>query len=151
VELASSTLQNVISSKPIVDLPLNGRDWTQLATLQAGVLTVRSQDHTDVGQSEHGNGVNLTISGGRPNQNNYRLNGITINDYANTAPGSALGENLGVDAVQEFSAITSTPPPLLACGNARGQFRGSPPPWRRVYVELELSWGRGRPGRLQSA
>ena len=109
VELASSTLQNVISSKPIVDLPLNGRDWTQLATLQAGVLTVRSQDHTDVGQSEHGNGVNLTISGGRPNQNNYRLNGITINDYANTAPGSALGENLGVDAVQEFSAITSTP------------------------------------------
>jgi hypothetical protein len=109
VDLASSTLQNVISSKPIVDLPLNGRDWTQLATLQPGVLTVRSQDRTDAGQAEHGNGVNLTISGGRPNQNNYRLNGITINDYANTAPGSALGENLGVDAVQEFSAITSTP------------------------------------------
>jgi outer membrane cobalamin receptor len=49
----------------------------------------------------------LTIGGNRPQQNNYRLDGISINDYANSAPGSVLGVVLGVDSVQEFSVITS--------------------------------------------
>jgi Carboxypeptidase regulatory-like domain/TonB dependent receptor-like, beta-barrel len=109
VELASSTLRNVVGPTTVLNLPLNGRDWTQLAQIEPGVNVVRGQDHTAGGQPEHGNGVMLTISGGRPGQNNYRLNGITINDFANTAPGSALGQNLGVDAVQEFSVITSAP------------------------------------------
>jgi len=39
--------------------------------------------------------------------NNYRLDGISINDYANGGPGSVLGGNLGVDAIQEFSVLTS--------------------------------------------
>jgi len=42
-----------------------------------------------------------------PQQNNYRLDGISLNDYANGAPGSVLGGNLGVDAIQEFSVLTS--------------------------------------------
>lgn len=109
VELASSTLRSVIGPTTVLQLPLNGRDWTQLAQLEPGVNVVRTQDHTAGGQPEHGNGVMLSISGGRPGENNYRLNGITINDFANTAPGSALGQNLGVDAVQEFSVITSAP------------------------------------------
>jgi hypothetical protein len=49
----------------------------------------------------------LTISGARPQQNNYRLDGISLNDYANGAPGSVLGGSLGVDAIQEFSVLTS--------------------------------------------
>ena len=49
----------------------------------------------------------MTISGARPQQNNYRLDGISLNDYANGAPGSVLGGNLGVDAIQEFSVLTS--------------------------------------------
>jgi len=49
----------------------------------------------------------LSVSGGRPQQNNYLLNGISINDYTNQAPGSILGGNLGVDAVSEFSVLTS--------------------------------------------
>jgi len=49
----------------------------------------------------------LTISGARPQQNNYRLDGVSLNDYANGAPGSVLGGNLGVDAIQEFSVLTS--------------------------------------------
>src|SRR5205807_2051846 len=42
-------------------------------------------------------------------QNNYRLDGISINDSSNGAPGSVLGANLGVDAIQEFSVITNSP------------------------------------------
>ena len=30
-----------------------------------------------------------------------------MNDYSNAGPGSVLGENLGVDAIQEFSVLTS--------------------------------------------
>ena len=58
------------------------------------------------GNSNRGFGAQLTISGGRPTQNNYRLDGLSINDYGNGAPGSVLGVNLGVDAIQEFSVLT---------------------------------------------
>src|SRR5437762_9720354 len=49
----------------------------------------------------------MTISGGRPTQNSYRLDGALVNDYSNAGPGSVLGQNLGVDAIQEFSVLTS--------------------------------------------
>ncbi|MGH9325906.1 MAG: TonB-dependent receptor domain-containing protein [Terriglobia bacterium] len=105
VNLISSTLSNVVTQTPIVQLPLNGRDWTQLAQLTAGVAPVLNQYLTPGNQTQRGNGVQISISGGRPSRNDYRLNGISINDFANTAPGSSLGENLGVDAIQEFSVL----------------------------------------------
>src|SRR5438309_8011115 len=64
-----------------------------------------ADDGTDRG--ERGFGNQLSISGGKPVQNNYRLDGVSLNDYANGAPGSVLGGNLGVDAIQEFSVLTS--------------------------------------------
>ena len=48
-----------------------------------------------------------SISGSRPTQNSYRLDGINVNDYANGGPGSVEGSSLGVDAVQEFSVLRS--------------------------------------------
>jgi outer membrane cobalamin receptor len=52
-------------------------------------------------------GLQLSIDGNRPTQNTYRLNGLIINDYSNAGPGSVLGQNLGVDAIQEFSVLTN--------------------------------------------
>jgi hypothetical protein len=49
----------------------------------------------------------MTVNGGRPAQNNYRLDGTSINDYSNSAPGSVLGADLGSDAVAEFSVLSS--------------------------------------------
>ena len=49
----------------------------------------------------------MTISGSRPQENNYRIDGISVNDYSNGGPGSVEGSTLGVDAVQEFSVLTS--------------------------------------------
>jgi len=89
-------------------LPLNGRDWGSLATLQPGVVSVRTQEAvTQVGSHARGLGMQLSIGGNRPTQNTYRLNGVVINDYSNAGPGSVLGQNLGVDAIQEFSVLTS--------------------------------------------
>jgi hypothetical protein len=52
----------------------------------------------------------VSISGARPDQNSYRLDGISINDYANGAPGSVLGDNLGIDAVEQVSVLGSNYP-----------------------------------------
>jgi Carboxypeptidase regulatory-like domain/TonB dependent receptor len=111
LQLASSTISGVEDSKTIVELPLNGRSWTDLATLQPGVSAIRIMapvSSTD--RLGRGFGVELSISGGRPQQNNYLLNGISINDYTNQAPGSILGGNLGADAVAEFSVLTVNQP-----------------------------------------
>jgi hypothetical protein len=108
LQLESSAISASTNSQTIVELPLNARSWTDLATLQPGVSTIRAMapvSSTD--RLGRGYGVELSVSGGRPQQNNYLLDGISINDYTNQAPGSILGGNLGVDAVSEFSVLTS--------------------------------------------
>src|SRR5947209_3981321 len=109
VDLASSQISNVVSSATVRQLPLNTRDWTLLATLQPGVSQVRTEKAVAVGadRGNRGFGAQLTVAGGRPQQNNYRMDGISINDYSNGAPGSVSGIDLGVDAIQEFSVVTA--------------------------------------------
>ena len=109
VQLATSDLSAVVNATTVRELPLNGRSWTDLAALQPGVAAIQTQVSfaTGADRGNRGFGAQSTISGARPQQNNYRLDGISINDYANGAPGSVLGGNLGVDAIQEFSVITS--------------------------------------------
>jgi hypothetical protein len=109
VQLASSSLSAVVNSTTVRELPLNGRSWTDLATLQPGVAAVQTQVSFSVGtdRGNRGFGNQITVAGARPEQNNYRLDGISINDYANTAPGSVMGGDLGVDAIEEFSVLTS--------------------------------------------
>jgi outer membrane receptor protein involved in Fe transport len=108
IELTSSTISDQIESTTVTELPLNGRDWASLATLSPGVNAVEVQMPFETGarRGNRGFGAQLTISGGKPTQNNYRLDGLSINDYANGGPGSVLGVNLGVDAIQEFSVLT---------------------------------------------
>src|SRR6267143_925736 len=109
VQLNSSDISAVVNATTVRELPLNGRSWTDLATLQPGVNRIQTQPDFAQGtdRGNRGFGQQLTISGARPQQNNYRLDGASINDYANGAPGSVLGGNLGVDAIQEFSVLTS--------------------------------------------
>jgi hypothetical protein len=111
LDTVSSTVAPVINQRTIVDLPLNGRDWGQLAVLQPGVDPVRTQPQVAVSnqRANRGQGNQLTIGGTRPQSNNYRVDGISINDYSNGGPGGVLGSNLGVDAIQEFSVVTSNP------------------------------------------
>ncbi len=110
VQLASSSISAVINSTTVRELPLNGRSWTDLATLQPGVnSTLQIQTDFAVGgdRGNRGFGNQITVAGARPEQNNFRLDGVSINDFNNAAPGSVLGGDMGVDAVQEFSVLTS--------------------------------------------
>ena len=117
----TSSTGGSVNSKTVRDLPSNGRDWTQAATLEAGVEAVRTQPNaanTNSGRGQRGFGAQISVSGGRPQQNNYVVDGISINDYANAAPGSVLGVDLGSDAVEEVSVVTSNYP--AAYGRSSG-------------------------------
>ena len=108
VDLANSTLGGVNNSTTVVELPLNGRSWTDLAALQPGVHFVQDQPPLSASNRvNRGLGLELTISGGRPQQNNYLIDGVNIDSFTNGGPGSVLAGNLGVDAVQEFSVLTT--------------------------------------------
>src|SRR6266850_212702 len=108
INTTTSTLSNVVGGQVVRDLPINGRDWTLLAALEPGVHTIEAQSAVATGgaRANRGFGTQMTIAGNRPQQNNYRLDGISINDYSGSGPGNVIGAALGVDAIQEFSVIT---------------------------------------------
>jgi outer membrane receptor protein involved in Fe transport len=109
VELTSSAISGVVNSTTVVELPLNGRDWTLLATLQPSVNTIGTQQPVGANatRGNRGFGNQLTVSGTRPQNNNYRIDGVSVVDYAGGGPGSVAGFAIGVDAIAEFSVITS--------------------------------------------
>ena len=109
VELTSSALSAEVNETTVRELPLNGRDWSSLAVLEPGVLGIRSQLGTtgSVNRGNRGFGNQLATDGHRPSENTYRINGINVNDYSNGSPGSVEGKQLGVDAIQEFSVVTT--------------------------------------------
>ena len=109
VELTSSAISGEVNETTVRELPLNGRDWSSLSVLEPGVIGIRTQTTTTgtVSRGNRGFGNQLSVTGHRPTENNYRVNGITVNDYSNGSPGSVQGSQLGVDAIQEFSVLTA--------------------------------------------
>ncbi len=109
IALSSSTLSTVVKGDVVRELPLNGRDWTMMATLEPGVHAIEAQADLSGGGNARANrgwGTQMSFGGNRPQQNNYRLDGISINDYSGGGPGGVLGSVLGVDAIGEFSVVT---------------------------------------------
>ena len=104
IESAPSALTSLVDAATIEQLPLNGRDFMQLAAVQAGAPVARAVDR-DVNT---GYGLQLSISGSRPFQNSFRLDGLQISSYNGATPGSINGINLGSDAIAEFSVNGSS-------------------------------------------
>jgi hypothetical protein len=115
VDLSTSSLSYDVPGPTIRELPLNGRDFTSLATLQPGVSVING---APAGSARTGLGRALTISGQRPAANNFLQDGVSLNDAGNNTPGSILGVTLGVDAVEQFTLLTDTFP--AEYGNAAG-------------------------------
>jgi hypothetical protein len=109
VELASSEISGNIDSTTVVELPLNGRDWTLLAILDPSVHTISTQFAVgaNVSRGHRGFGNQLSVAGTRPQTNNYRIDGISVMDYSGGGPGSVAGSALGVDAISQFTVITA--------------------------------------------
>ena len=103
VSIGSTTTGGVVTTQQIAELPLNGRNFMQLATLQPGVITSRASAADQTGGFGE---VQLSIGGARPEQTGYLMDGTNIADVSDRAPSSMAGVMLGVDSVQEFSVQT---------------------------------------------
>src|SRR5579862_1524579 len=109
VDLANSAIDAEVTGQAIRELPLNGRDWSQLATLQPGIYAVRTMKtvNNPGGRGNRGWGQELVDAGHSPYFNNYQVNGISSSDYSNGGPGGVLGTQLGVDAIEQFTVQTT--------------------------------------------
>jgi hypothetical protein len=103
VSLGTTTVGGVVTTQQIAELPLNGRSFTQLATLQPGVIVSRATARDFTGGF---GSTQLAIGGARPEQTGYLMDGTNIADISDKAPSSLSGVLLGVDTVQEFSVQT---------------------------------------------
>ena len=110
VNTTDASLGGLVGEREVRELPLNGRDWLQLTTLEAGVkggIGQQSAAAFSNSRAARGNGLALSISGNRPTGNVFLVDGLVVNDFANASPGSGLNVNLGVEAVREFRVLTS--------------------------------------------
>jgi hypothetical protein len=101
---SSNAIGNVVTGRQLVDLPLNGRNFTQLGLLQPGVAPV-TQGLAIAGGSLRA-GQAYAVNGLRPEENNYLLDGAA--NVNRVDGGYAL--RTPVDAIQEFRIITGTAP-----------------------------------------
>ena len=101
VETQSSELSGVVNGKEITQLELNGRNFTQLATLVPGVSNQSGQDEGTVGIL--GN-VAFSMNGGRTEYNNWELDGA---DNMDNGSNTSLNVYPSIDAIAEFRVLTS--------------------------------------------
>jgi len=107
VSTTTTDISGVVGETQIKDLPLNGRSFDLLLTLNPAVVNYTSEKTGGTGVSNSTNGNNFAIDGNRPQQNLFLLNGIeyTGADENNMTPGGTSGQLLGVEAVREFNVL----------------------------------------------
>lgn len=104
VETETSTYGQLVSRRQVENLPINGRDYTQLVLLQPGVTQARS-DTQDI---LTGKGPKVSVHGARTTANSYMLDGTDIIDALGRTASGANGVVSGIESVQEFTVLTNT-------------------------------------------
>jgi hypothetical protein len=105
VSATTSDTSGLVGQQQIKDLPLNGRSYDLLLPLNPGIVNFTSQKTGGTGISNSTTANNFAVSGNRPQQNIFLLNGVEYTGAAenNMQPGGTSGMLLGVDAVREFN------------------------------------------------
>ena len=110
VDTETAAVGQLISSNQMENLPINGRNFTDLLSLAPGVAPVLPTVGGG-GQSEtvYGEQTNYSVSGSRPVGLAYMLDNEDIRDALDHGAGvSVMGTSLGMEAIQEFSVLTNT-------------------------------------------
>ncbi len=108
VSVTNADISGLVGEQQVKDLPLNGRSFDLLMTLNPGVVNFTWEKTGGlVGISNSTTANMFSVSGNRPQQNLFLLNGIEYTGAAenNMTPGGASGQLLGIDAVREFNIL----------------------------------------------
>jgi hypothetical protein len=107
VSATTADISGVVGEKDVKELPLNGRSFDLLLPLNPAVVNFTSQKTGGTGISNSTTGNNFAVSGNRPQQNLFLLNGVEYTGAAenNMQPGGTSGQLLGVEAVREFNVL----------------------------------------------
>jgi len=110
VSTTTSDISGLVGERQVKDLPLNGRSYDLLLQLNPGIVNFTSQKTGGTGISNSTTANNFAVSGNRPQQNLFLLNGVEYSGAAenNMQPGGTSGMLLGVDAVREFNVLRDT-------------------------------------------
>jgi Carboxypeptidase regulatory-like domain len=110
VDTSTLQVQGLVDERQVKELPLNGRSFDQLIQLNPASVSYTTQRSGGVGTSNSSVGNMYSVSGRRPQDNLFLLNGIeyTGASLINVTPGGTSGQLLGVDAVREFNVVSDT-------------------------------------------
>src|SRR6185437_3573097 len=110
VNISTQQTSGLVNERQVKELPLNGRSYDELITLNPAIVNYSSQRSGGIGTSNSAVGNMFAVSGHRPQENLFLLNGIEYTGASeiNNTPGGASGQLLGVDAVREFNVVTDT-------------------------------------------
>src|SRR3984893_5995139 len=110
VGVTSADMSGLVGEQQVKDLPLNGRSYDELMTLNPGVVNFTWEKTGGIGVSNSTTANMFSVDGNRPQQNLFLLNGVEFTGAAenNMQPGGASGQLLGVDAVREFNLLRDT-------------------------------------------
>ncbi len=107
VSVSTNDISGLVGEQQVKNLPLNGRSFDELLTLNPGVVNFTWEKTGGIGVSNSTMGNNFAVSGNRPQQNLFLLNGVEFTGAAenNMQPGGTSQQVIGVDAVQEFNVL----------------------------------------------
>lgn len=110
VDTTTQQTQGLVNERQVKELPLNGRSFDQLLMLNPASINYTTQRSGGVGTSNSSVGNIFSVSGRRPQDNLFLLNGIeyTGASLINVTPGGTSGQLLGVEAVREFNVVSDT-------------------------------------------
>ena len=110
VNLTTQQTSGLVDERQVKNLPLNGRSYDQLLTLNPATVNYTAQRSGSIGTSNSSVGNMFSVSGRRPQDNLFLLNGVeyTGASLINVTPGGTSGQLLGVDAVREFNVSSDT-------------------------------------------
>jgi hypothetical protein len=102
VNTQDSTLGGTINEQQLEELPLNGRNYIDLALYKPGV-------NKDRQQTNQANGTSFSVNGAPPRSNNFTLDGAILQNSTGRSPvAGGSGNALGLDGIKEFRIVTGT-------------------------------------------